>query len=101
MNTKENQKERIILSSFTLEELTNEINNIISKQISEFKNTVNQKNNEEYLTSNEVKKLLGVSLPTLLDWTKREIIIGYKINTRVRYKKSEIDNYFNKINKTK
>lgn len=101
MNTNENQKEKIILSSFTLEELTNEINNIISKQINEFKDYITQKNDEEYLTRNEVKKLLGVSLPTILDWTKREIIIGYKINSRVRYKKSEIDNFFNKINKTK
>ncbi len=44
----------------------------------------------EYITRNECARILGVSLPTLNDWTKRGLIIGYRIGTRVRYKKAEI-----------
>ena len=57
----------------------------------------NKNNNEEFLTRKEVSKLLGVSLPTILDWTKKGTITGYKISTRVRYKKSEINKFLNKI----
>jgi excisionase family DNA binding protein len=44
----------------------------------------------EYITRNQCARILGVSLPTLNDWTKRGLIIGYRIGTRVRYKKGEI-----------
>lgn len=46
----------------------------------------------ELITRKETAKILGVSLPTLNDWTKHGLIIGYRIATRVRYKKDEILN---------
>ena len=46
----------------------------------------------ELLTRKEASKLLGVSLPTLLDWTNTGKIIGYRIASRVRYKRSELEN---------
>jgi len=44
----------------------------------------------EFITRNQTAQILGVSLPTLNEWTKRGLIIGYRIGTRVRYKKCEI-----------
>ena len=46
---------------------------------------------EKYLTRQETAKILQVTLPTLSDWVKRGKIRAYKINTRVRFKKSDID----------
>ena len=49
----------------------------------------------------ETAQKLGISLPTLHDWTKRGIIPAYRINTRVRYLKEDIEASFNKIQSIK
>lgn len=49
------------------------------------------KNEGKYLTSKEAAKLLQISLPTLADYTKQELIPSYRISTTVRYKQSDID----------
>jgi len=46
---------------------------------------------EAYHTRRETAKILQVTLVTLHDWVKRGKIRAYKINTRVRFKKSDID----------
>lgn len=45
----------------------------------------------ELLTRQQAAKVLGISLPTLNEWSKSGIITGYRISTRVRYKKSELE----------
>ena len=45
----------------------------------------------EYLTRKEVCKLLQVSPVTLNEWTKTGIIKGYRLNSRVRYKRADIE----------
>ena len=49
------------------------------------------KPDEKYLTRQQTCLRLQVTLPTLSDWVKRGKIRAYKINTRVRFKKSDID----------
>ena len=73
----------------TKEELENTISNLLNEQLSKFKPT-EKKTESEYLTRKEVAKLLGVSLPTLSDWSKRGVVPSYRIETRVRYKKDEV-----------
>ena len=51
----------------------------------------------ELLTRKEIAKLLRVSLPTLHDWTKRGIIKGYRIEGKVYYKRSEIEESLTEI----
>ena len=55
----------------------------------------------EYITRKETAKILGVSLPTLNEWTKKGIIQGYRISSRVRYKKDEILSSLNKVQAVK
>lgn len=43
-----------------------------------------------YLSRKEAAELLGVSLPTLNDWSKSGIVPSYKLGSRVRYRLSEI-----------
>ncbi len=45
---------------------------------------------EELLTRNQTAKLLGITLPTLRKYTCDGLIPGYRIGTRVRYKRSEV-----------
>ena len=38
----------------------------------------------------DAAQLLGITLPTLRDYTRRGLVEGYRIGTRVRYKRSEV-----------
>jgi excisionase family DNA binding protein len=73
----------------TKEELESVISVALNEQLSRFK-PAEKKTESEYLTRKEVAKLLGVSLPTLNDWSKRGVVPSYRIETRVRYKKDEV-----------
>jgi excisionase family DNA binding protein len=53
---------------------------------------------DQLLTREETAKLLSVSLVTLWDWTKKDIIPAYRIGNKVRYKKSEVLKSLNKKN---
>ena len=45
----------------------------------------------KYLTRKETAEQLNVSLPTLLQYTKRNLITGYRFGVRVMYKTSDIE----------
>lgn len=45
----------------------------------------------DFLTRQQAANVLGVSLPTLNEWSKSGVIIGYRIASRVRYKRHEIE----------
>jgi len=70
----------------------NEIREMVQKQVDEAlsRTTTNQPEPTEFLTRNEVSDLLGVSLVTVWDWSKKGIITPYKINSRIRFKKSDV-----------
>ena len=53
---------------------------------------------DQLLTREETAKLLSVSLVTLWDWTKKDIIPAYRIGNKVRYKKSEVLKSLNQKN---
>ncbi len=80
-------------TSLPLEQLKIEISQEILDRITPIIQSVNNSTpTTELLTRKEASKLLGVSLPTLLDWTNTGKIIGYRIASRVRYKRSELEN---------
>jgi excisionase family DNA binding protein len=90
--------DKIIFSSFPMEELKTEISDTVLKQLLPLINSLTPTQPEtELLTRKEVAKLYGVSLPTILDWTKTGKLIGYRIASRVRYKRSEIEKSLFKI----
>lgn len=87
-----------IFSSLPLEQLKTEISQEILDRITPLLQGVNKPTpSTELLTRKEASKLLGVSLPTLLDWTNTGKIIGYRIASRVRYKRSELENSLKQI----
>ncbi|HET8962476.1 MAG TPA: helix-turn-helix domain-containing protein, partial [Chitinophagales bacterium] len=54
-----------------------------------------------YITRREAADFLGISLPTLHDWSKRGILLPYKISSRIRYKKAEIEAALSKVKSIK
>ena len=51
----------------------------------------------ELFTRAKTAEYLGVSLPTLNDWTKNGIVKGYRIAGRVRYKLTDVENALKEI----
>lgn len=49
-----------------------------------------KKEETELLNRYETAQILGISLPTLNHYTKTGIITGYRLGSRVRYKKQEV-----------
>jgi len=69
----------------------------ISVILEEIVSNIQLKSNPEFITSKDACVILGVTLPTLLDWRKRKIISAYRIGNKIRFKKSEIENSLTKI----
>jgi excisionase family DNA binding protein len=76
----------------------NEILEGIKVYLQDFANTVQQEN-DPLLTREETAKMLSVSLVTLWDWTRKDIIPAYRIGNKIRYKKSEVLKSLNQKNK--
>lgn len=55
----------------------------------------------EFLTRNQAAKLLGVCLATIDNWTKQGRLTKHRINSVVRYKKSELLDSMQTIEKYK
>jgi len=49
-----------------------------------------QPEEEQVLTREQAAHLLGVTLPTLREWTKKGVVPGYRLESRVFYKRSEV-----------
>src|SRR4030095_7893072 len=84
--------QNIILTPITLEQLKSEITGALKKEITILVESLNcSKQEDELITRKQAAKLLGVSLVTINDWTKTGKITGYRIASRIRYKKSEVE----------
>jgi excisionase family DNA binding protein len=69
-----------------------ELREIIKQQVEEVIKTTStpQPVNNELLTRKQVADLLGISLVTLHDWTKRGIVPALRIGTRIRFKQVDV-----------
>jgi excisionase family DNA binding protein len=76
----------------------NEIVKDVVAALKGFANT-SQPDDEKLLTREETAKILLVSLVTLWDWTRKDFIPAYRIGNKVRYKKSEVLEALQKMNK--
>jgi excisionase family DNA binding protein len=88
------QQKSLCLLPISFEELEDTIRKVITDSLRE--NQLSKPSNSEadYLTRIETARLLRVTLPTLTDWTKRGILKSYRMGTRIRYKRSEVNESF-------
>ena len=84
--------DKVVFTNITIDELKllfqESISNVIQNSASEdsLPNT-----NIELLSRRDAANFLGISLPTLHNWTMKGVIKGYRINTNVKYKKCELE----------
>lgn len=64
----------------------------VRKELEELKKDFQPKEPTAYLSRREVKQLLGITLNTLNNWTKKGILTAYGIGGRVYYKRHEVEN---------
>ncbi|MDB4752598.1 helix-turn-helix domain-containing protein [Winogradskyella sp.] len=65
---------------------------LVARVVSELKNELKQATfTEQYLTREEVSKLLKISLSTIHNWTKRGILQPFQIGGRIYFKASHIE----------
>lgn len=86
-------KQDFVLHSTPKEELANFITEVIKKELASF-NPKQQDNPNKFYTRKEVSKILGISLPTLTEWTNNGTIRAYRIGNskNIRYREKDIQN---------
>ena len=90
-----------ILISIPIDEFWKQTQEVIKKILLENIPEVSDEPKVEFLTRKEVCKILKISLPTLGEYTKNEILRGYRFGNHVRYKRHEIDESGKFINSIK
>ena len=91
-------KEILQLENTNANDFKNEIVKDITQALKGYVTNLQNPDNETLLTRDETAKLLSVSLVTLWDWTKKDIIPAYRIGNKVRYKKGEVLKSLNQKN---
>jgi excisionase family DNA binding protein len=87
------QMEQVIFSQVPIADLQGYIAQTIQRELSAIlKATTPPPDPDELVTRKEAAQYLGLSLPTLHDYTLRGIIPAYRLGSRVRYRKSDLLN---------
>ena len=93
----------INLVQVSLEDMSSVIRNILAeelKKVGEYlkPEILADNSSKQYLTREEVCKILNVSTTTLFLWNKSKILVNHKVGRRVYYKKSDVFNLHNPKN---
>ena len=83
--------ENLIISTIPYAEFQTLISTTVQTAVQIATSHLQAKENVEYLTRKQTSTLLGISLVTLSEWTKEGKIKGYRIASRIRYKRHEIE----------
>lgn len=90
--------DNILFSPLPLEQLKTEISEAVLKEIVTYlQSSCSTPQQSDILNRKEAAKLLGISLVTLNQWTKEGRVTGYRIASRIRYKRSELENSLSQI----
>lgn len=90
---------QIILTSIALDDLKSIIAESISNELQKFKQAEPEKSEKELLKIDDVAKMLNVSKVTIWDWKKRGLIPFYRIANKIYFKRNEVIECLNKIEK--
>lgn len=93
------KKEVTQIESVTPEEFLNVLMAGVKNLLDDFKKELEPNNKETYLTRLQTAKMLSISLTTLNDWSKKGVLIVYKMGNRTYYKLSEIEGQINNSNR--
>ncbi|WP_395052212.1 helix-turn-helix domain-containing protein [Flavobacterium sp.] len=83
-------KEILQLENTNANDFKNEIVKDVTNALKGYAETLQNPEIDKLLTRQETCEMLSISLVTLWDWTKKDLLPAYKIGNKVRYKKQEI-----------
>ena len=90
--------EQVQLLGLSLDELQNAISINLRKELEEITSNFQPKEPSEYLTRQEVAKLLKVDLSTVHNWTKRGKLKSFGLGSRVYYKREDVETALQPLN---
>ncbi|WP_282142618.1 helix-turn-helix domain-containing protein [Cellulophaga baltica] len=76
----------------TPEQLQSAIIEGVKLQLNELKKNLQPKQPTEYLTRNDVSKMLQIDLSSVHNWTKKGTLTAYQISGRIYFKRIEVEN---------
>lgn len=91
-------KQIVQIENTNIIDFKKEIMSSVSEAFKDFANSMQSKEDDILLSREETAKMLSVSLVTLWDWTRKDIVPAYRIGNKVRYKKSEVISALQKMN---
>lgn len=91
-------QESIQFIKVTPEQLQEAILNGVKAQLGELKKEFQPQKPTEFLTRDEVSKLLKIDLSTVHNWSKRGKLFPYGIGNRVYYKRSDVESAIKPLN---
>ena len=71
----------------------------VKTQLNELKSNFQPKEPNEYLTRQEVAKMLKIDLSTIHNWCKKGKLNPYGIGNRVYFKRDEVENAIVQLNR--
>jgi hypothetical protein len=77
----------VLIENTTPDELSKVFRQIVREELTNF---APANSGPKYLTRYEVVELLKISLPTLNEYTRKGLLIGKRIGTRILYLESDI-----------
>jgi excisionase family DNA binding protein len=82
----------IILSGISFEQLQDSFRTIVQNEVQKIISglTPTPEPAPELITRKETAQILGISLPTLNEWTKNGTLPAQRIGTRVRYQRANV-----------
>ncbi|MGL2962924.1 helix-turn-helix domain-containing protein [Flavobacterium sp. RSB2_4_14] len=92
-------KEILQLENTNANDFKNEIVKDVTNALKGYAETLQNPDVNKLLSRQETADLLGVSLVSIWDWTRKDIIPAYRIGNKIRYKKNEVLEALQKHNK--
>jgi excisionase family DNA binding protein len=83
--------EQILLNGISADELIERLVGKLDAVVKTLAVNNQRKDGNPYVSRKEACSLLKISLPTLNDWTKRGLLVSYRIGSRVLYKLDEVN----------
>ena len=80
------------------EELSSSVSKAVAIVFNAFAEKLQPQKPTEWKTRKQVGEILSISLVTVDDWTRRNLLTAYRISNKKRYKLSEVENALTKIN---
>jgi predicted site-specific integrase-resolvase len=91
-------KQILQLENTNANDFKNEIVKDVTNALKGYAATLQNPDKDKLLSRQETADLLSVSLVTLWDWTKKDLIPAFKIGNKVIYYKSQVLDALQKMN---